>query len=286
VIESEHRKMSLFDQVMEATAYVQSRSSMKPNVGVILGSGWGDLAVEVQDATAVPYEEIPHFLRSTVVGHAGRLLIGKLEDVPVVVMQGRFHFYEGYTIQALTLPVRVMRMLGTQTLIVTNAAGGLNAAYRPGDFMLIRDHINFLGLAGINPLIGPNDERLGERFPALAKAYDAELRALARMVAAQRPEITLHEGVYVQVAGPSYETGAELKFLRMAGADAVGMSTAPEVIVARHMGMRVLGISLITNKATGDDTEEVNHTEVLTAADAARPKFAALVRGILGTIGG
>ena len=201
-------------------------------------------------------------------------------------MQGRFHFYEGYTLQALTLPVRVMRMLGAHTLIVTNAAGGLNPAYRPGDFMLIRDHINFLGLAGMNPLIGPNDERLGERFPALAKAYDAELRALTRAVAAQNPEITLHEGVYVQVAGPSYETGAELKFLRMAGADAVGMSTAPEVIVARHMGMRVLGISLITNKATGDDTEEVNHAEVLTAADAARPKFATLVRGILGKIGG
>ena len=278
--------MTLFDQVMEATVYVQSRSSMKPDAGVILGSGLGDLAVEVQDATAIPYEEIPHFLRSTVVGHAGRLLIGKLENVPVVVMQGRFHFYEGYTMQALTLPVRVMRMLGASKLIVTNAAGGLNAAYRPGDFMLIRDHINFLGLAGMNPLIGPNDERLGERFPALAKAYDAELRALARTVAAQRPEIILHEGVYAQVAGPSYETGAELKFLRMAGADAVGMSTAPEVIVARHMGMRVLGISLITNTATGDDTEEVNHAEVLTAADAARPKFAALVRGILRGIGG
>ena len=273
--------MTLFDQVMEATAYIQSRSSMRPQVGVILGSGLGDLASEVQEATAIPYEEIPHFLRSTVVGHAGRLLIGELENVPVVVMQGRFHFYEGYSIQVLTLPVRVMCMLGAQTLIVTNAAGGLNAAYRPGDFMLIRDHINFLGLAGINPLIGPNDERLGERFPALAKAYDAHLREWARTVAAQWPEITLHEGVYAQVAGPSYETGAELKFLRMTGADAVGMSTAPEVIVARHMGMRVLGISLITNTATGEDTEDVNHAEVLTAADAARPRFTTLVRGIL-----
>ncbi|HWZ18001.1 MAG TPA: purine-nucleoside phosphorylase [Ktedonobacteraceae bacterium] len=286
MIESEHREMTLFEQVTEATDYIQSRSSMKPGVGVILGSGLGDLATEVQDATAIPYEEIPHFLRSTVAGHAGRLLIGNLENTPVVVMQGRFHFYEGYTMQALTLPVRVMRMLGASKLIVTNAAGGLNPAYRPGDFMVIRDHINFLGLAGMNPLIGPNDERLGERFPALAKAYDAELRALARSVAAQWPEITLHEGVYAQVAGPSYETGAELKFLRSAGADAVGMSTAPEVIVARHMGMRVLGISLITNTATGDDKEEVNHTEVLTAADAARPKFAALVRGILGKIEG
>ncbi len=278
--------MTLYDQVMEATAAVQSRSGLKPDVGVILGSGLGDLAVEVQEATAIPYEEIPHFQRSTVVGHAGRLLIGKLESVPVVVMQGRFHFYEGYTMQALTLPVRVMRMLGAQTLIVTNAAGGINAAYRPGDLMLIRDHINFLGLAGMNPLIGPNDDRLGDRFPPLAKAYDAELRALARSTAAKWPDLTLHEGVYAQVAGPSYETGAELRFLRTAGADAVGMSTAPEVVVARHMGMRVLGISLITNTATGDDTEEVNHAEVLTAADAARPQFAALVRGVLGGMSG
>ncbi len=276
--------MTLYDQAMEATAVVQSRSSLKPDVGLILGSGLGDLAAEVRDATAIPYEEIPHFLRSTVVGHAGRLLLGMLEQVPVVVMQGRFHYYEGYTMQALTLPMRVMRMLGAHTLIVTNAAGGINSTYRPGDFMLIRDHINFLGLAGMNPLIGPNDDRLGDRFPPLAKAYDAGLRTLARTVAATVSGITLHEGVYAQVGGPSYETGAELKFLRTAGADAVGMSTAPEVVVARHMGMRVLGISLITNTATGDDTEEVNHAEVLAAADAARPKFAALVRGVLGGI--
>jgi purine-nucleoside phosphorylase len=278
--------MTLYDQVMEAAAVVQSCSDLKPAVGLILGSGLGDLAAEVRDATAIPYEEIPHFLRSTVVGHAGRLLLGMLEDVPVVVMQGRFHFYEGYAMQALTLPVRVMRVLGAHTLIVTNATGGINPAYRPGDFMLIRDHINFLGLAGMNPLIGPNDERLGERFPPLAKAYDAELRALARNVAATLPEITLREGVYAVVGGPSYETGAELKFLRMAGADAVGMSTAPEVVVARHMDMRVLGISLVTNTATGDDTEKVSHAEVLVAADAARPKFAALVRGILRGMGG
>ena len=273
--------MTLYDQVMEAAATIQSRSGLKPAVGLILGSGLGDLAAEVRDATAIPYGEIPHFLRSTVVGHAGRLLIGILEDVPVVVMQGRFHFYEGYTLQALTLPVRVMRVLGAHTLIVTNAAGGLNPAYRPGDFMLIRDHINFPGLTGMNPLIGPNDERLGERFPPLARAYDAEQRALARSVASALPEITLHEGVYAMVGGPSYETGAELKFLRLIGADAVGMSTAPEVIVARHMGMRVLGLSLITNTATGEETEKVNHAEVLTTADAARTKFATLVRGIL-----
>jgi len=273
--------MALYEQAIEATTAVQARTTLKPDVALILGSGLGNLASEIRDAIGIPYAEIPHFARSTVPGHAGRLLIGKLEDVPVVVMQGRFHFYEGYALDVLTLPVRVMHLLGAETLIVTNAAGGVNPVYRPGDFMLIRDHINLPGLAGMNPLIGPNDERFGERFPPLAHAYDAELRTLAQSVAANWSEITLHEGVYVMVGGPSYETGAELRFLRTIGADAVGMSTAPEVVVARHMGMRVLGLSLITNTATGDETEAVNHAEVLAAADAARPKFALLVRGIL-----
>jgi purine-nucleoside phosphorylase len=276
--------MDLYDQVVEAAAVIQSRSGLKPSAGLILGSGLGDLVAEMRDAMAIPYGEIPHFLRSTVAGHVGRLLLGMLEDVPVVVMQGRFHFYEGYALQALTLPVRVMKVLGARTLIVTNAAGGLNPAYHPGDFMLISDHINMPGLAGANPLVGPNDERLGERFPPLARAYDAELRALAHTVATAWPEITLHEGVYAMVGGPSFETGAELRFLRMIGADAVGMSTAPEVVVARHMGMRVLGLSLITNKATGVETEEVNHAEVLATADAARPKFVALMKGIVGGV--
>lgn len=273
--------MTLYDQVAEAAAAIRAHTALQPAVGIILGSGLGDLANEVQDATAIPYTEIPHFLRSTVHGHAGRLLLGTLEGMPVVMMQGRFHFYEGYTLSAITLPVRVMHALGARTLIVTNAAGGLNPAYRPGDFMLIRDHINLPGMAGANPLMGPNDERLGERFPALAHAYDAALRQLAREAAAQYANTTLHEGIYVMVSGPSYETGAELKFLRAMGADAVGMSTAPEVIVARHMGMRVLGLSLITNAATGDDSEQVNHTEVLATADAARVRFAMLVCGIL-----
>ncbi|GAC1304322.1 MAG: hypothetical protein NVSMB27_43500 [Ktedonobacteraceae bacterium] len=183
--------------------------------------------------------------------------------------------------QVFTLPVRVMRQLGAHTLVVTHAAGGVNPAYRPGDFMLIRDHINMPGLAGANPLIGPNDERFGDRFPPLANAYDAGLRALARSVAAAWPEIVLHEGVYTVVGGPNYETGAELKFLRAIGTDAVGMSTVPEVIVARHLGMRVLGLSLITNAAKGEETQEVNHAEVLAAADAVRPRFVALVRGIV-----
>ena len=273
--------MELYDQVLEAVQTIQTRTSLKPEVGVILGSGLGDLATEIAEPAIVPYADIPHFARSTVKGHAGRLIIGLLENVPVVAMQGRFHLYEGYHLQVLTLPVRVMRQLGAHTLIVTNAAGGVNPAYRPGDFMLIRDHINMPGLAGANPLLGPNDERFGGRFPPLAHAYDAQLRALAHSIAASSPEIMLHEGIYTMVGGPNYETGAELRFLRAVGTDAVGMSTVPEVIVARHAGMKVLGLSLITNTATGNETGEVNHAEVLAAADAVRPRFAALVRGIV-----
>ena len=278
--------MTLYDQVMEAVTAIQAHTLQKPAVALILGSGLGDLVAELRDAVAIPYAQIPHFAHSTAIGHAGRLLIGMLEDVPVVVMQGRLHLYEGYSLQVLTLPVRVMHSLGAHTLIVTNAAGGINGAYRQGDFMLIRDHINMPGLAGASPLVGPNDERFGERFPALAQAYDAGLRALARSVAASGPDITLHEGVYTMVGGPNYEMGAELKFLGIIGTDAVGMSTVPEVVVARHMGMHVLGLSLITNAATGDETQEVNHAEVLAVADAARPKFAALVRGIVRGIAG
>lgn len=273
--------MTLYDQVKEATTAIQARTSLQPVVAIILGSGLGDLVTEIRSATAIPYAEIPHFVRSTVVGHAGRMLLGTLEDVPVVVMQGRFHLYEGYSLPVLTLPVRVMHMLGAQTLVVTNAAGGVNPAYRPGDFMLIRDHINMPGLAGHNPLLGPNDERLGERFPPGAHAYTAELRVLAHTAVAAHRDITLHEGVYTMVGGPNYETGAELAFLRMIGTDAVGMSTVPEVLVARHAGMRVLGLSLITNAATGSETEAVDHAEVLATADMVRPRFAALVRSIV-----
>ncbi len=278
--------MTLYDQVKEAVTAIQAHTLQKPAIALILGSGLGDLVAELRDAVAIPYAQIPHFAHSTAIGHAGRLLIGMLEDVPVVVMQGRLHLYEGYSLPVLTLPVRVMHSLGAHTLIVTNAAGGINGAYRQGDFMLIRDHINMPGLAGASPLVGPNDERFGDRFPALAQAYDAGLRALARSVAARGPDITLHEGVYTMVGGPNYETGAELKFLDIIGTDAVGMSTVPEVVVARHMGMRVLGLSLITNAAIGDETQEVNHAEVLAVADAARPKFAALVRGIVRGIAG
>src|SRR5579872_5344851 len=187
---------TLYEQVEEAVQAIRAHTTLQPAVALILGSGLGDIATEIRDATALPYDQIPHFARSTVVGHAGRLLPGMLEDVPVVVMQGRFHFYEGYPLHVLTLPVRVMQRLGARTLIVSNAAGGINPAYRAGDFMLIRDHINMPGLAGMNPLTGPNDERFGPRFPPLADAYDGQLRALAHSVAAQWPEMTLHEGVY------------------------------------------------------------------------------------------
>lgn len=273
--------MPVYDQVREAVSSIRTRVSLAPAVALILGSGLGDLAGEVRAAVSIDYEEIPHFARSTVPGHAGRLLLGTLSGVPVVVMQGRFHLYEGYAPGVLTLPVRVMGALGARTLLVTNAAGGINPAYRPGDFMLIADHINLPGMAGANPLLGPNDERLGERFPPLARAYDQGLRGLVRSVAATMPTLTLHEGVYAMVSGPSFETGAELRFLRTLGADAVGMSTAPEVVVARHMGMRVLGISLITNTATGAEDEEVQHTAVLAVADMVRPQFAELVLGVL-----
>lgn len=273
--------MPLYDQLLEATQAVQTRCSLQPVIAIILGSGLGDLASEVKDATAIPYSEIPHFTRSTVSGHAGRLLLGALEGVPVVVMQGRFHLYEGYSLPLLTFPVRVLHMLGATTLFVTNAAGGVNPAYRPGDFMLIRDHINMPGLAGANPLIGPNDDRLGERFPPMAGAYTPQLRALAREVASSLPAVTLHEGVYTMVGGPNYETHAELRYLRSIGADAVGMSTVPEVIVARHAGMRVLGLSLITNTATGEETGEVDHAAVLAVANAVRTQFSALLRALV-----
>jgi len=274
----------LYDHVVEATNAILAHVTCKPSVAIVLGTGLGDLAHELDHPTIIPYTEIPHFAQSTVIGHTGSLLIGMLEGVPVIVMQGRFHFYEGYTPQVLTFPIRVMSLLGAHTLVVTNAAGGVNPAYRPGDFMLIRDHISLPALAGANPLVGNNDERLGTRFPPLARAYDAHLRSLAHTVAAQQAEITLHEGIYTMVAGPSFETDAELRFLRVIGTDAVGMSTVPEVIVARHMGMRVLGLSLITNTATGEEVNEgttINHTDVLATANAVRPQFAALVRGIL-----
>ncbi len=267
----------------DAVAYVRGQTSLQPDVAVILGSGLGVLADEIEDAARVPYAAIPHFPVSTVAGHAGKLVVGRLGQRRVVAMQGRVHLYEGRTPQELAFPVRVMRALGANTLIVTNAAGGLNPDYPAGALMLIRDHIFLPGMAGMNPLIGPNDERIGPRFPPVAGAYDAKLRALAKQVA-ERLHIPLREGVYAMVTGPSFETGAELTMLRAWGADAVGMSTAPEVVVARHAGMQVLGISCITNAATPGTEEQLSHKEVLETAEAAMPQFLALMRGIIEAI--
>ncbi len=270
----------------EAANFISARSSYRPSVGLITGSGLAGLADSVSTPDRIPYFEIPHFPVATVLGHPGELVLGELEGRQVVIMRGRVHFYEGYSMQQLTLPVRVMRELGVAVLIITNAAGGINPAFQTGDIMCIKDHLNLVGMAGFNPLRGPNDPELGPRFPLMAGAYDPGLRRLAHQVAADLG-FTLQEGVYVMLAGPTFETPTDLRFLRMVGVDAVGMSTVPEVIVARHGGMRVLGLSLISNVADPDLMErelptglEV-HEEVLTAGEEAVPRLEALIRGVI-----
>lgn len=270
------------EQIEEAALAIQDRVSQRPRIGVVLGSGLSSLADAVTDATALSFSDIPHWPSSTVAGHSGRLVFGNLEQKPVLVMQGRVHFYEGYGMSQLTMPVRVMRRLGVETLILTNAAGGLNPTFEAGDLMLIRDHINFLGLSGNNPLRGPNDDAVGPRFPDMTTPYDPELRQLAQNVARDQ-NLTLQEGVYAYVAGPSYETPAELRMLLTVGADAVGMSTVPSVVVARHGGMRVLGISTITNMATPDPKpgQQTTHEEVLEVGNIVVPKLTRLIHGVL-----
>jgi purine-nucleoside phosphorylase len=272
---------SLAYRVREAASMLRGRLAVLPRVGIILGSGLGPLADEVHEPVVVPYAEIPNFAVSTVPGHSGELVSGLLEDVPVAVMRGRLHYYEGYSLQQVTFPVRTLRRLGAETFIITNAAGGLNDAYRPGDLMVLRDHVNLMGLAGLNPLVGPDEPELGVRFLDMTDPYDAALRARALEIGAELG-LGVHEGVYAVVAGPSFETRAEVHFLRLIGADAVGMSTAPEVIVARHERMRVLGISVITNSASPGAAEpDVSHEGVLTVAERAAPGLQALVRGII-----
>ncbi len=247
---------------------------------MILGSGLGGLAEAVNHPIFLPYSEIPSWPVSTVEGHAGRLVIGELEGKQVLVMQGRVHYYEGYSITQVGLPVRVMQRLGAHTLIVTNAAGGVNPDYVPGDLMLITDHINLPGMAGLNPLYGPNIDELGPRFPDMSQAYDRQLLELARQVAGQAG-IRIQEGIYIFLSGPSFETPADLRFLRAIGVDAVGMSTVPEVTIARHGGMRVLGVSGISNKANLDGNTITNHEEVLEAGKVIVPKLTTLIRGVL-----
>jgi purine-nucleoside phosphorylase len=269
--------MKLAEKMIEVQKFIENRTQAKPTIGLILGSGLGVLADEITDAVKIPYADIPHFPVSTVEGHEGQLVIGQLNGKQVVAMQGRFHFYEGYSLEQVTFPIRVMKAMGVQTLIITNASGGINMDYQPGDLMIIKDHIN---LTGRNPLIGPNDDSFGVRFPDMSTAYDPAYRELAHKVAKQNG-IDVQEGVYVGLTGPTYETPAEIRMLRILGADAVGMSTVPEVIVARHAGIRVLGISCISNMAAGILPQPLSHAEVMETAEKVKSTFLRLMRGII-----
>jgi purine-nucleoside phosphorylase len=274
-----------YEEYKQAADYIKGKSKLQPEIGLILGSGLSPLADEIEGADYIPYPDIPHFPHSGVPGHAGRLVIGHLQGKPVVVMQGRSHLYEGYTSQHITLPVRAMQVMGVKTLIVTNAAGGINPTFSAGDLMLIVDHINFVGMAGHNPLRGPNLDEFGPRFPSMTQPYDSGLAKLARQTA-QQLNLTLREGVYLYLAGPSFETPAEIRFLKAIGADAVGMSTVPEAIVANQGGMRVLGISSITNVTVQqlDSGLETTHQEVLETGKTIVPRLIQLLKGVLAAI--
>jgi purine-nucleoside phosphorylase len=263
--------------IAAAVAAVRARTDFEPDVAVVLGPGLGGLAEEIDVAAEIPYEDIPEFPLSTVESHAGRLLFGMLGGKRVVAMQGRFHRYEGYTMQQIVFPVRVLHALGAGTLIVSNACGGMHPLWKPGELMLLADHINLLG---DSPLVGPNHEALGPRFPDMSEPYDEGLRALARTVAREQ-QIVLREGVYVAVTGPNLETRAEYRFLRGIGADVVGMSTVPEVIAAVHMGMRVLGVSIVTDSCLPDALEPVDVSQIIATAAAAEPNLTKLVSAVL-----
>jgi len=280
-------KESLFDietyrrQVEEAAAYIRERTQLRPRLGIILGTGLGELAREIEAETTLSYDNIPHFPLSTVESHRGRLIVGHLSGVPVYALQGRFHLYEGYTPRQVTFPVRVLATLGIDTLFISNAAGGMNPLFRRGDLMLITDHIN---LQGQNPLVGPNIDDWGPRFPDMSEPYDPELRRLAEEKALALG-IKLQQGVYVAVLGPNLETRAEYRFLRLIGADAVGMSTVPEVIVARHMNLRVMAISVITDECFPDALEPLSLEAVLAAAAEAEPRLTRLMKAVVEAVG-
>jgi purine-nucleoside phosphorylase len=278
--ESEFFTLAQIDKVAQS---IRNQVSRKPKVGMILGSGLGSLANSVGEAEHIPYQTLPGWPVSTVEGHQGRLVIGSLEGQNVIVMQGRTHYYEGYSMAQIGLPVRVMQRLGVDTVIITNAAGAVNPDFSPGDLMVLTDHLNLIGMTGLNPLRGPNLNELGPRFPDMSRVYDRQLIELARKVAKEN-EILLREGVYICLAGPSFETPADLRFLQAIGADAVGMSTVPEATVARHGGQRVLGISGISNKANLDGDTITTHEEVLEAGQIIVPKLTSLIRGVLGRI--
>lgn len=267
-------------KIKDAVTHIQKKCSLKPKVGLILGSGLGAIADTIKDAVKLPYNGIPNFPVSTVKGHAGQLVIGTLENNPVVAMQGRFHYYEGYDMNSITFPVRVMKELGIEKLIVTNAAGAINKKYSPGDLMIINDHLN---LQGTNPLIGKNIEEQGTRFPDMSTAYDNNLIKIAHK-AGKRLKTKLKEGVYACMTGPSFETPAEVRLLRLLGADAVGMSTAPEVIVANHAGIKCLGISCLTNMAAGVLNQPLNHEEVIETSTRIKETFINLMMEIIKNI--
>jgi purine-nucleoside phosphorylase len=268
---------SMIQKIQEAAAFISKETNIKPQIGLILGSGLGVLADLIEQPIVVDYSRIPHFPVSTVEGHAGELVVGTIQGKQVLVMKGRFHAYEGYGAETVSFPVRVMKELGVETLIVTNAAGGINESYQVGDLMVISDHLN---LTFRNPLIGPNDNALGVRFPDMSEAYSKRLRKLAHGVAASQ-DFKLQEGVYVGLLGPNYETPAEIRMFRTLGGDSVGMSTVPEVIVARHAGIEVLGFSCISNMASGILDQPLSHAEVMETTEKVKPKFLKLVLGII-----
>ncbi len=269
--------LELIDRVAQS---IRSKITSKPRIGLILGTGLGGVAGAIENSVVIPYQEMPDWPVSTVIGHTGQLVIGNLDGQSVLAMQGRIHYYEGYSMQQVTLPVRVMQRLGIEILIVTNAAGAIHPDFVPGDLMLITDNLNLAGMSGLNPLIGPNLDEFGPRFPDMSQAYDRQLCGLARKVALES-KIILREGVYAGLSGPSFESPADLRFLRIAGADAVGMSTVSEVIVARHGGTRVLGFSGISNKANLDGNTVTLHEEVLAAGRLIVPKLDTIIRGVL-----
>ncbi|WP_059103566.1 purine-nucleoside phosphorylase [Shouchella shacheensis] len=269
--------MSLLDKIKESVTFIQEKGALKPEIGLILGSGLGELADEIKNPTNIAYEDIPHFPVSTVEGHAGQLVLGELEGKPVIAMQGRFHYYEGYSMQEVTFPVRVMKALGASLLLVTNACGGMNKTFKPGDLMVITDHLN---MTGDNPLIGENVAELGPRFPDMSQAYSSQRVAYALKVAKEL-SLDVQQGVYAGVTGPTYMTGAELIMLRELGGDVVGMSTIPEVIVAAHAGLEVLGLSCITDMAIGETIEGITHEEVVEVANRTKPVFIQYVKALV-----
>ncbi len=271
-----------FSRAEEAAKFILARIATRPRIAVVLGSGLGAFADELRDPATIRYEEIPHFPKSTAIGHVGHLVIGSVEEVPLAVMRGRVHLYEGYSARQVAFPIRVLARMGIRAIVVTNAAGGINADYGKGALVVLRDHIN---LQGQNPLIGPNDDRLGLRHPDMTDAYNARFRRLA-LDEARRMGGEVYEGVYAAVAGPSFETPAEIRFLRAIGADLVGMSTVPEVIAARHMGVEVLAISCVTNMAAGMTGEKITAEEVLETGERVREKFLALIKAVLPKIDG